>query len=118
LEREYDEIIRKQRDGTPDGHLRSSLCALIFLIGKLPRTPGADDGARANIETLVDLLVSDLKNDRPKLEQRIPKLMKQLVDAGHVMAVESSIACRPARACGGRMISTAGAPLHLTTTGG
>jgi hypothetical protein len=38
LEREYDEIIRKQRDGTPDGELRSSLCALIFLIGKLPRT--------------------------------------------------------------------------------
>jgi hypothetical protein len=48
LEREYDEIIRKQRDGTPDGELRSSLCALIFLIGKLPRTPGADDGVRAN----------------------------------------------------------------------
>jgi hypothetical protein len=48
LEREYDEIIRKQRDGTKDGELRSSLCALIFLIGKLPRTPGADDGVRAN----------------------------------------------------------------------
>jgi hypothetical protein len=28
--------------------VRSSLCALIFLIGKLPRTPGADDGVRAN----------------------------------------------------------------------
>ena len=33
LEREYDEIIRKQRDGTPDGDLRSSICSLIFLIG-------------------------------------------------------------------------------------
>jgi hypothetical protein len=89
LEREYDEIIRKQRDGTKDGDLRSSLCALIFLIGKLPRTPGADDGVRATAETLVDLLVSDLKNDRPKLEQAVPKLLKQLVDAGQVMAVES-----------------------------
>jgi len=89
LEREYDEIIRKQRDGSPDGNLRSSLCALIFLIGKLPRTPGADDGVRANLETLVDLLVSDLKSDRPKLEQIVPKLLKQLVDAGHLMAVES-----------------------------
>ena len=89
LEREYDEIIRKQRDGTKDGDLRSSLCALIFLIGKLPRTPGADDGVRANAETLVDLLVSDLKNDRPKLEQQVPKLLKQLVDAGQLMAVES-----------------------------
>ena len=89
LEREYDEIIRKQRDGTKDGDLRSSLCALIFLIGKLPRTPGADDGVRANAETLVDLLVSDLQNDRPKLEQQVPKLLKQLVDAGQLMAVET-----------------------------
>jgi len=89
LEREYDEIIRKQRDGTKDGELRSSLCALIFLVGKLPRTPGVDDGVRANAETLVDLLVSDLQNDRPKLEQRVPTLLKQLVDAGQLMAVES-----------------------------
>jgi len=89
LEREYDEIIRKQRDGTPDGDLRSSLCALIFLIGKLPRTPGADDGVRANAETLVDLLVSDLKTDRPRLEQQVPQQLKQLVDAGQLMAVES-----------------------------
>jgi hypothetical protein len=89
LEREYDEIIRKQHDGTKDGDLRSSLCALIFLIGKLPRSPGADDGVRANTETLVDLLVSDLKNDRPNLEQQIPTLLKQLVDAGQLMAVET-----------------------------
>jgi hypothetical protein len=89
LEREYDEIIRKQRDGTKDGDLRSSLCALIFLIGKLPRSPGADDGVRANAETLVDLLVSDLKTDRPRLEQQVPKLLKGLVDAGQLMAVET-----------------------------
>jgi hypothetical protein len=89
LEKEYDEIIRKQRDGTPDGALRSSVCALVFLIGKLPRTPGADDGVRANTDTLVDLLVADLKHDRPKLEQRVPALLKQLVEAGHLMAVES-----------------------------
>jgi len=89
LEREYNEIILKQRDGSKEGNLRSSLCALIFLIGKLPRTPGADDGVRANAETLIDLLVSDLRTDRPKLEQQIPRLLTQLVDAGHIMAVES-----------------------------
>ena len=89
LEREYDEIIRKQRDGTSAGTLRSSLCALIFLIGKLPRTPGADDGVRATTETLVDLLVSDLKTDRPKLEQQIPQHLKHLVDTGQLMAVET-----------------------------
>lgn len=87
LEREYDEIIRKQREAGPDGALRSSLCALIFLIGKLPRTPGADDGVRANAETLIDLLVSDLQKDRPKLEQKVPELLKHLVIAGQLMAV-------------------------------
>ena len=89
LEREYDEIIRKQRDGTPDGTLRSSLCAVVFLIGKLPRSPGVDDGVRANAETLVDLLITDLKNDRPRLEQLVPKLLKQMEADGHLMAVES-----------------------------
>ena len=89
LEGEYNEIILKQRNATKDGDLRSSLCALSFLIGKLPRTPGADDGVRANVETLVDLLVSDLKNDRPRLEKQVPTLLTQLVDAGHLMAVES-----------------------------
>lgn len=89
LEREYDEIIRKQRDGTLDGELRSSLCALIFLIGKLPRTPGADDGVRADAATLVDLLISDLKTDRQQLEQAIPKHLQQLVETGALMAVET-----------------------------
>jgi hypothetical protein len=89
LEREYDEIIRKQRDGSPEGDLRSSLCALVFLIGKLPRTPGADDGVRASAETLVDLLVSDLKADRPRLELQVPKHLEQLVEKGQLMAVET-----------------------------
>ena len=89
LEREYDDIIRHQRDGTADGALRSRLCAIIFLIGKLPRTPGADDGVRANAETLVDLLISDLKTERPKLEQQAPKLLQQMVDAGKLMAVDT-----------------------------
>ena len=65
------------------------MCALIFLIGKLPRTPGADDGVRATAETLVDLLVSDLAHDRTRLEQSVPKLLKQLVDSGQIMAVET-----------------------------
>jgi hypothetical protein len=88
LEREYDEIIRAPRDGSKDGELRSSLCALIFLIGKLPRTPGADDGVRATEATLVDLLVRDLKRDRPRLEELVPTLLKELVAHGQLMAVE------------------------------
>lgn len=89
LEREYDEIIRKQRDKTPQGELRSRLCALIFLINKLPRTPGADDGVRASEDMLADLLVADLAKDGAILRGEIPKLLKELVDAGHLMMVES-----------------------------
>jgi hypothetical protein len=37
------------------------LCALAFLIGKLPREEGADTGLRATPETFADLLVKDLK---------------------------------------------------------
>jgi ElaB/YqjD/DUF883 family membrane-anchored ribosome-binding protein len=88
LNREYHEIIGKQRDGGADAELRFSLCALIFLIGKLPRSQGADDGVRANAETLVDLLISDLKSDRVRLESRVPALLKQLVDRGHLMEVD------------------------------
>ncbi len=89
LEREYNEIILKQRDGTQIGALRSSLCALVFLIGKLPRTPGVDDGLRANADTLVDLLIGNLKSDRPRLEQQVPQLLHQLVESGQLLAVES-----------------------------
>lgn len=40
-------------------------------------------------EALVDLLITDLKNDRPKLEQQVPKLLKEMEVSGHLMAVES-----------------------------
>lgn len=89
LESEYNKIVLEQRDGTAKGGLRSRLCALIFLIGKLSRDPGADDGVRATVETLSDLLVADLSKDGPTLRQEIPKLLEQLVKDGHVMVVES-----------------------------
>src|SRR5262249_61978151 len=53
------------------------------------RAPGRDDGVRPTAETIVDLLVSDLKSARTRLEQQAPKLLKQLVDAGQLMPVEN-----------------------------
>jgi hypothetical protein len=41
LLKEVHETIQDQRDGTEDGMLRSRLCALIFLIGQLPRVAGS-----------------------------------------------------------------------------
>jgi len=90
LEREYDETIRKQRDGTPEGELRSSLCALAVLVGKLPRNAGSDDGVRATADTLIDLMVGNLQSDRPRLEQAVPLQLEKLVAAGQLMVVENA----------------------------
>ena len=56
LLREVDTTIREMRDGTPEGALRSRLCALIFLVSKVHE----DEGLKATPEVLADLLVEDL----------------------------------------------------------
>ena len=81
------EIIGRQRDGTPDGKLRSRLCATIFLIGQLPRDGGADIGVRATPETLADLLVEDLRAGSAELRGRIPGLLADLLKNGSLMQV-------------------------------
>jgi hypothetical protein len=92
LEREYDEIIRKQRDGTKDGDLRSSLCALVFLIGKLPRTPGADDGVRREPNVTKAALYARVSTDKQReeatIESQIVELKKQIAAAGHTLVKE------------------------------
>jgi hypothetical protein len=81
------ETILKLRDGTPHGLLRSRLCALIFLISKLPHEAGADLGIRANADTLADLLVEDLKAGSNALRMQIPKLLADLSQEGVLMQV-------------------------------
>jgi hypothetical protein len=89
LQREYHEIIVRQRDGSSEGTLRSRLCALIYLTSRLPRDVGVDDGVRATAETLADLLVEDLVVDSPKLRQEIPEHLQVLVDRGDLMRVDT-----------------------------
>ncbi|MYA79924.1 MAG: hypothetical protein F4X39_05285 [Acidobacteriia bacterium] len=76
-------------DGTPEGQLKSRLCALIFLIRKLPRDAGVDIGVRATPETLADLLVKDLARDGSELRWRLPKLLDDLVTAGALMKLDN-----------------------------
>ena len=85
LLREIHETILGQNDGTPDGELKSRVCALVFLIRKLPRDPGVDAGLRANLDMLADLLVQDLATDGVALRRRLPALLEQLVDVGSLM---------------------------------
>ena len=88
LLREIHQTIVNLRDGSPDGALKSRLCALVFLIRKLPREASADSGVRANPEMLADLLVKDLANDGTGLRSRLPRLLEELVDAGTLMKLD------------------------------
>ena len=88
LLREVNETIAGQDDGSPDGRLKSRLCALVFLIRKLPREAGVDIGVRATAEVLADLLVKDLAGDGASLRGRLPKLLDELVAAGTLMKLD------------------------------
>ena len=88
LLRELNQTIAAQNDGSPDGHLKSRLCALIFLIRKLPRDAGVDMGVRATSEALADLLVKDLARDGAVLRGQLPKLLDDLVVAGTLMRLD------------------------------
>ena len=61
-----------QNDGSADGVLKSRLCALVFLIRKLPREASVDSGVRAKPEMLADLLVKNLAADGATLRSRLP----------------------------------------------
>ncbi|HEB79198.1 MAG TPA: BREX system P-loop protein BrxC, partial [Rhodospirillales bacterium] len=88
LLREANESILGQDNGTSDGRLKSRLCALVFLIRKLPREAGVDIGLRAAAGALADLLVEDLVKDGPALRGQIPKLLEELVAAGTLMKLD------------------------------
>ena len=88
LLREVNATIMEQNDGTFDGYLKSRLCALVFLIRKLPREAGADIGLRATADALADLLVEDLAKDGTTLRSQIPKLLDELVVAGTLMKLD------------------------------
>jgi hypothetical protein len=88
LLREVNETIIEQDDGTPDGHLKSRLCALVFLIRKLPREAGVDIGVRATADGLVDLLVKDLAKDGSVLRAQVPKRLDELVATGTLMRLD------------------------------
>lgn len=84
----HETIVKQGSDGTEDGRLKSRLCALVFLIRKLPRDAGADIGVRATMEVLADLLVEDLTRDGAALRARLPILLDELVEAGTLMKLD------------------------------
>lgn len=87
LLRDVENAIQDQDDGTPDGVLRSRLCAAVFLVGKLPTDGPAATGLTATAETLADLLVEDVNTGSPEIRSRVPELLQKLVEAGTLMQV-------------------------------
>ena len=85
LARELDVLIGELSDGTADGMLRARLCALIFLIGKLPTDGPSATGLRATPANLADLLIEDLSAGSGELRQRVPSLLSDLVSRGKLM---------------------------------
>ncbi|MCL6447260.1 MAG: BREX system P-loop protein BrxC [Armatimonadetes bacterium] len=88
LLREIDETIRNLDDGTPEGLLARRICALVFLIRKLPREAVADIGVRATPEMLADLLVSDLASDGAALRREVPRILDKLVEEGKLIKLD------------------------------
>ena len=83
LPRDVATVIRELDDGTVDGKLRSRLCALIFMIGKLPRDEGPlATGVRSTSDALADLVVDDLTAGSASLRQQVPVVLQGLVDTG------------------------------------
>ena len=82
---EINTRIRKLDDGSADGRLRADLCGVVFLIGKLPREEGADQGVRADATTLADLLLDDIGRDSGTFRTRVERTLDALADEGVLM---------------------------------
>jgi hypothetical protein len=88
MQKRFQEIIEQQKTKS-DGVLRSRICALVFLINKLPREHGTDLGVRAEPEHLADLLSEDLVTGSTQLRQKLPVLLGALEQDGVLMKVDS-----------------------------
>ena len=88
MQKRFQETIEQQKT-KPDGSLRSRICALVFLINKLPREHGTDLGVRAEPEHLADLLSEDLVTGSTQLRQQLPALLDAMEQDGVLMKVDS-----------------------------
>lgn len=88
MQKRFQEIIEQQKM-KPDGSLRNRICALVFLINKLPREHGTDLGIRAEPEHLADLLSDNLVTGSTQLRQQLPVLLSALEQDGVLMKVDS-----------------------------
>ncbi|MGM7448396.1 BREX system P-loop protein BrxC [Idiomarina sp. ST20R2A10] len=90
ISKEMGEIIGRLAAGDESSKLKSRILSLVLLIGKLPTEPAADSGVRATAEMLSDLLIDDLDQGKDSIRTAVPKLLEELVDDGHIMAMQTA----------------------------
>lgn len=79
--------IQELDDGTEQGRLRKRICAVVFLISKLPSQHGDDTGVRATARTVSDLLVDDLKAESGFFRREVESQLEAMVEDGTLMKV-------------------------------
>jgi len=79
--------IEELNDGSEEGKLGSRLCALVFLIGKLPTEGISATGVKATADVLADLLIEDITSDSAELRAKIPVVLQKLVDSGKLIFI-------------------------------
>ncbi len=94
LPRETDEHFRRLAEGDEAQRLQARLLGLVFLVGKLPRKDGLDQGVRATPEMLADLLVTDLDADNTALRAAAQAALEAMAQDGLLMRVEGEYRIR------------------------
>jgi hypothetical protein len=88
LQNEVNERIKKLNNGKPEGLLRSRIAGLVFLINRLPREAGLDDGIRANEQMIGDLLLTDLKGDTRGFREQVKKQLAWMAEKSELMVID------------------------------
>jgi hypothetical protein len=83
LSQQISEEIAKEDDGTPEGQLKSRICALLFLIQQIDES----FGLRATPDILADLLITDLTHGSENLRREIPGLLEDLHERGVIAKI-------------------------------
>jgi hypothetical protein len=88
LQNELNERIKKLNNGKPEGVLRSRIAGLVFLINRLPREAGLDDGIRANEQMIGDLLLTDLNGDTRGFREEVKKQLAWMAEKSELMKID------------------------------
>lgn len=87
ISKDIYETISRKHGGNDEEQLQGRLLALILLISKLPSE--MEYGIYSTVDTLADLLLEDLNNDKYKLRPLVPKMLQALEDEHLIMSRET-----------------------------